>query len=111
MYFLLVKRHPTNSFSILIVIIIISTIFALALLIGGIFIYLKQKDTKRNVGKHVDYDSHKKKNMLERLFLCSYWRKGLGSNGGSDIPSDQSLTGLLDELSTSTMGPGREMND
>ena len=102
------RQHPSGSL-VLILIIIISAIFALALLIGGIYIYIKQKDAKKNAGKRVDYDGHKKKNMLERLMKCSYWRKGSGSNVGTDIPSDQSLTGLLDELSTSTMGPGREM--
>lgn len=88
---------------------IICIIFALVLLIGGIFIYIKQKDTKKIPGKLSDYHDHTKKNILERLLKCFHRRKGLTPSGGTDI-SDQPLTGLLDEFSTSTMGPGKEIS-
>jgi len=90
----------------LILIIIISTIVAILLLTGGIFIYIKQKNFRKNQNKYTDYtDDHKKKNLIHRLFKCIDHRKGSGLNADGHIPSDQSLTGLLDELSTSTMGP------
>ena len=88
---------------------IICIIFALVLLVGGIFIYTKQKHTKKTSGKLPDYHDHAKKNMLERLFKCFHQRKALTPSGGTDI-SDQPLAGLLDEFSTSTMGPGKEIS-
>ncbi len=105
---ILATRSPSGSFSTLLLIIIISTIVALLLIIGGIFVYTKQNTFKKNKNKHTDYpDEYKKKNLIQSLFKCFDHRKRLGSNGVGHIPSDQSLTGLLEELSTSTMGPGK----
>lgn len=60
---------------------------------------------KKEPTKYTDYPTeHRKKPLVERLFKC-FHRKKLGLNANEHIPSDQSLNGLLDELSTSTMGP------
>jgi len=98
---ILATRHRPNGFSALILIIIISIVVAMLLLTAGIFIYIKQKGLKKNKHKYPDYDEHTKKNFIERLFKCFCLRKR-----SEIIPFDQSLTGLLDELSTSTTGPG-----
>ncbi len=76
------------------------------LLTGGIFVYIKQKSLKKTKNKYTDYDEHKKKNFIERLFKCFHLRKRSESHGSEgDIPEDQSLTRLL-ELSISTTGTG-----
>ena len=58
----------------------------------------------------MDYtDAYEHKNFIRKVTEISYifenGRSGFEYN--ESIPSDQSLTGLLDELSTSTMGPGK----
>jgi hypothetical protein len=66
------------------------------------------KKTKNNYDKATVYaDEHNKKNLIQNFFKRFYHRGRLGSNDEGRIPLDQSLTGLLDELSTSTMGPGK----
>jgi hypothetical protein len=55
--------------------------------------------------KYPGADDHKKKNIIERLFKCFHHQKPRGLDLSGDIPSDQSLTHLL-EISTSTTGPG-----
>ena len=47
----------------------------------------------------------KKKTFIQRIIKCFSHEKSLGSNDNQRIPSDQSLNHLLEEYSTSTMGP------
>lgn len=90
----------------LILIIIVSTIVAILLLAGGLFIYLKQKNFKKSKTKY-DYDEHKKKSILQRLLQLIPYQKRVQTPSQEIIPNDQSLTGLMDDYSSSTMGPGK----
>ncbi|CAF3596343.1 unnamed protein product [Rotaria sordida] len=105
----LTTRLPRGNFSILILITIISIIVVILLLIGCIIMYLKHKTIKNNTksySKTIVYDDeHHKKNITQRLLKCFHCRTRLEQNSDQRIPSDQSLTALLDEFSTSTIGP------
>ncbi|CAF1220165.1 unnamed protein product [Rotaria sordida] len=105
----LTTRLPRGNFSILILITIISIIVVILLLIGCIIMYLKHKTIKNNnksYSKTIVYDDeHHKKNITQRLLKCFHCRTRLEQNSDQRIPSDQSLTALLDEFSTSTIGP------
>ncbi|CAF0798499.1 unnamed protein product [Rotaria sordida] len=105
----LTTRLPRGNFSILILITIISIIVVILLLIGCIIMYLKHKTIKNNTksySKTIVYDDeHHKKNITQRLLKCFHCRTRLEQNPDQRIPSDQSLTALLDEFSTSTIGP------
>jgi len=89
----------------LILIIIISTVVAILLLFGGVFIYIKQKNFKPK--SKYDYDEHKKKTFLQRLLQLLPYQKHSPTLSQEIIPNDQSLTGLMDDFSSSTMGPGK----
>ncbi|CAF0769750.1 unnamed protein product [Rotaria sp. Silwood1] len=107
----LTTRQPHNNFSILILIMIVSIIAVILLLSGLLIVYCKQKNSKEknnnsNYSKEIAYnDENHKKNLIQRLLKCFDRRKGLKSKSDERIPSDQSLTALLDEFSTSTVGP------
>lgn len=55
--------------------------------------------------KYSDYSNEPPKQIFIQRFIRCFQRKRSGLNENNHIPSDQSLHGLLDELSTSTMGP------
>ncbi|CAF0943715.1 unnamed protein product [Adineta steineri] len=107
---ILASHQPPNSYSTLIIIIITSTLGVLVCIGVFIIIYIKQKGLINNraafhTKKFAYVDDNKKQNLFQRFLKCFYCRDRLSRINDGCIPSDQSLTGLLDELSTSTMGP------
>ncbi|CAF3885690.1 unnamed protein product [Rotaria sp. Silwood2] len=104
----LTTRQPYGRVSIIILIMIVSIVAAILLISGFLVIYFKQKSLKKNKNKPnylkpIDYDEHK--TIIQRFLKCFHRRRSLERNPNGRIPSDQSLTALLDEFSTSTVGP------
>jgi hypothetical protein len=103
------RRNPPGSSLTLIMIIVITAIAALLLFSGFLFIYMKQKRFMKNKERYPKPNSYpdeqNKISIIQRLFKCFHKRGSLASSTEGRI--DQSLTSLLVDLSTGTMGPGK----
>lgn len=107
---ILATRPSQFSFSTVILIIIISIFVIIILLLGFIIIYIRNKSSranKDNYEKAIAYgEGNTKTTRVDRLLKCLRYKKRPTKGQSGLIPSDQSITALLDEWSTSTSGPG-----
>ncbi|CAF3663380.1 unnamed protein product [Rotaria socialis] len=105
-----VHHQPNGSWFILILIIAISIAVVVVLLLTGCLImYLRHRtieNRKADYSKGISYvDDHQRKTIIQRLLKFVHRGKHSQRNGDEPISTDQSLTALLDEFSTSTVGP------
>ncbi|CAF2121541.1 unnamed protein product [Rotaria magnacalcarata] len=103
-------RQPNGSWFMLILIIAISSVVVIVLLLTGCLImYLRHKtieNRKADYPKGISYvDEHQRKTIIQRLLKFVHRKNHSQRNGHKPISTDQSLTALLDEFSTSTVGP------
>lgn len=76
--------------------------------IGCIIFYLRHRsieDRKKNSKPNDNSGERYEKSFIQRFLKCLH-RRHSKPRLEEPIPDDQSLTALLDEFSTSTVGPG-----
>ena len=94
----------------LILIMVISVVVVILLLTGCLIMYLRHRTIekrKADYSKGISYvHDHQRKTIIQRLMKFFQREKHSQQNRNEPISNDQSLTALLDEFSTSTVGPG-----